>query len=87
MTDKAKNQPDGLEFDLTQVTAQEVADFNKAVRAGDPERMAAFYARVTVRCPWGDPADPKTYLALPYFTTFNALQSEIASASKKLTAA
>ena len=62
-------------FDLTRVTAGEVAALQKALVAADTVTAAGIYAKAAVDCPseWGAPNDPQTYLNLPYYGEFDEL--------------
>jgi hypothetical protein len=61
-----------LTFDMTRVTAGEIAALQKALRIADTETAANIYAKTITQCPseWGTPDDPQTYLNLPYFGEF-----------------
>jgi hypothetical protein len=62
----------GLEFNLEDITADEMTDFFEAARKNDNAGLAKVFAKTIVKCPvdWGEPADEMTYRNLPYFTHF-----------------
>lgn len=61
-----------LIFDMTRVTAGEIALLQKSLRTADTETAAGIYAKTITQCPaeWGAADDPQTYLNLPYFGEF-----------------
>lgn len=67
----------GVEFDLSKVTADEMGDFFAAAKVNDNKTLAAVLTKVVKTCPaeWGDPSVPETFTKLPYFGTFKALIS------------
>lgn len=71
-------------FDLSKVTAGEVAKLQKALVAADTETAAAIYAKTAVTCPpeWGDPNDPLTYLGLPFYGEWDDLMNAWFDAGK-----
>ncbi len=71
-----------LEFDLSRISAREMAAFFEAARNGDIPALAAVMAKVVVACPWGDPRDPALYLDLPFFGSFQDVIDGLAAAAK-----
>jgi hypothetical protein len=71
-----------LEFDLSCVSAREMASFFEAARKSDIPALAAVMAKVVVACPWGDPRDSSTYLDLPFFGAFQDVIDGLADAAK-----
>lgn len=65
----------GVEFDLSIVTAEEMQVFFEAARTDNNKGMSKVLAKVVSKCPteWGNQRDAETYLQLPYFTTFKPL--------------
>jgi len=74
-----------LEFNLRNLTAQEMNDFLAAVGTNDLVAVSTTLAQVVTKCPpdWGDPADANTYLALAYFGEFQDVIEALTEASKK----
>lgn len=79
---KQTTEPEVLEFDFTGFKARDFRDLNKALREGDIDAVAQFYARLITACPWGDARDPETYLSLDYVPHFNAIAVRMAEAMK-----
>lgn len=75
---------EGLEFDLTKITAREMQKFFEAARQNDNTTMAKTFAQTATKCPFGDPKKEDTYLNLPYFGKkgFKAVLSAFVDASK-----
>ena len=71
-----------LEYDLSRVSAREMAAFFEAARSSDIPALASVMAKVVVACPWGDPRDPNTYLDLPFYGAFQDVIDGLADAAK-----
>jgi hypothetical protein len=61
-----------LEFNLEDITADEMEEFFRAARLNANKVMAQTFAKTISKCPadWGKPDDEMTYRKLPYFTHF-----------------
>jgi hypothetical protein len=73
-----------LEFDLSRISAREMAAFFEAARKSDIPALAAVMAKVVVACPWGDPHSAETYLDLPFFGGFQEVIDGLAAAAKNV---
>lgn len=67
----------GVEFDLSKITADEMGEFFAAAKTNDNKTLATVLTKVVKVCPaeWGDPSRAETFGRLPYFETFKALIS------------
>ena len=67
----------GVVFDLSKVTGEDMDAFTQANRVGDVKGQALGLSKVIVSCPaeWGDPSDPQTYLKQPFFSVQKPLIS------------
>lgn len=83
MSDESK-AIDGLTFDLTKISAGEMADFFDAVRVQNVRAMADTFTRIVTTCPaaWGDPKKVETYLRLPFYGAFQGVIDAMGEASK-----
>lgn len=61
-----------LTFDLSKVTAGEIAKLQKALVNADTEMAATIFAKTIIQCPaeWGAADDPQTYLNLPFYVEY-----------------
>ncbi len=80
----AATQVDGLEVDLSKVTAREMGEFFQAARENDMDTLAEIFAQVVVACPYGDPTEVDTYLDLPFFGGFQDVLEAVVEASKNV---
>lgn len=79
-----KKAIEGLEFDLTQISAGEMADFFDAVRVQNVRAIATTLSKIVVACPWGDPTDPATFLALPFYGAFQGVVDALGEAAQRI---
>jgi hypothetical protein len=81
----SKVETTALEFDLSKITAGEMADFFDASNKNDLYRMADTFAKVVKRCPegWGEPTDAQTFVNRPYFTEFKGIVQQFVEAANE----
>lgn len=77
-----KDTPSELTFDLSKISARDMGNLNKALKTVDTEAAADVFARIVTACPWGDPADPETYLDLPFYGGWTQLTEGLNEAAK-----
>lgn len=73
-----------LVFDLSKVTAAEVARLQKALAEGDVEFVAGVLTKTVKQCPadWGAPTDPQTFLNLPFYVEWQQVIDGLVAAGK-----
>lgn len=69
-------------YDLSKVTAKEMSAFFKAARENDIETLAATLTKTVTATPHGDPKDPNTFLALPFYGAFQDTIDGMVNAAK-----
>lgn len=81
----SKAEANTLEFDLTKITAGEMAEFFEASTKNEIKRMAETFTKVVKRVPaeWGDPANVDTYVNRPYFTDFKGIVQQFVEAANE----
>ena len=86
MAENESKAIDGLEFDMSNITAGEMADFFDAVRRQDVRVMAATLTQIVMACPpsWGDPEAVETYLKLPFYGAFQGVIDAMGEASRSV---
>ena len=73
--------PEGVTVDFDAVLAADTMKLRAAIARGEIYGVADIMSRMITACPWGDAADPETYLGLSYFGEFIPLQRAVVSES------
>lgn len=65
-----KNRVPGLEFNVEEITGEQVEDFLTALNDSKIRQQAAIMAQLCTSCPkeWGDPKNPETFSKLKFLT-------------------
>ena len=76
---------EGWSFDLSKITGRQMAEFNKAMLAGDIEGTAKGLALVVETAPYEiDVTSPDSYLDLPYYSVIAKAIQLLQEASKNV---